>query len=269
LGLKDYVTKNGFSSVYIGISGGIDSAICAKIAVDAVGKDRVFGVMMPFTYTSQESLDDAKSLAKNLGINYNKITINSIFTSIWNLLYREIKLSNQASVELAKQNLQARIRGMLLSTLSNLTPASMILNTSNKSEIAVGYSTIYGDMVGGFSPIKDVKKTLVYKLCEYINTHEEIIPNSIIVKEPSAELADNQKDSDNLPDYEILDRVLENIISNKTSSTEKEILVKVEKLVRNSEWKRFQSPPGTRITDISLTNLDWRLPITNRFGKDI
>jgi len=267
LGLHDYVAKNGFDNVTIGLSGGIDSAIVATLAVDALGKDRVVGVFMPSRYTSKESEEDAQELAKNLGIEMRTVAIDEIYKAYMATLNPLFKDCNE---DITEENIQARIRGNILMALSNKF-GWLVLTTGNKSEMSVGYATLYGDMAGGFAVIKDVPKTLVYKLAAYRNSSKEVIPKRILEKEPTAELKPDQKDSDTLPPYETLDPILkayveedrhpEEIIS---SSLEKDVVDKVSRMVDGSEYKRRQSPPGIKITPKAFGK-DRRMPITNRY----
>jgi NAD+ synthase (glutamine-hydrolysing) len=265
LGTKDYVKKNGFSSVILGLSGGIDSAVCASIAVDALGKDRVFAVAMPSKYSSSHSLADAKQLSENTGLNYRVESIERYFTEFENTLGLE---------GLAAENLQARIRAVILMALSN-KEGHLLLSTGNKTELAVGYSTIYGDSAGGFAPIKDVEKTLVWELARYRNqkalTLGQLppIPESSITKPPSAELRPNQTDQDSLPDYEVLDRILSALIENRSSRADligagfdATMVDSVIALVRKAEWKRRQGAIGPRITKLAFGR-ERRYPITN------
>jgi len=265
LGTRDYVEKNGSGSVILGLSGGIDSAVCASIAVDALGPDRVFGVAMPSKYSSLHSLADAKELSENTGLNYRIESIEKYFTEFEKTLALE---------GLAAENLQARIRAVILMALSN-KEGHLLLTTGNKTELAVGYSTIYGDSAGGFAPIKDVEKTLVWALAAYRNQlavslgQKPPIPESSITKPPSAELRPNQKDQDSLPDYEILDRILSGLIENRSSKAELlsagfdgAMLDTVIDLVRKAEWKRRQGAIGPRITKLAFGR-ERRYPITN------
>jgi NAD+ synthase (glutamine-hydrolysing) len=267
LGLRDYVLKNGFGNVTIGLSGGIDSAIVAALAVDALGKDRVVGVFMPSCYTSKESEEDAGELAKNLGINMYEVPIDGIYKAYiatFEPLFKDCK------EDITEENIQARIRGNILMALSNKF-GWLVLTTGNKSEMSVGYATLYGDMAGGFAVIKDVPKTLVYLLAAFKNSNGLVIPQRIIEKEPTAELKPDQKDSDTLPPYGTLDEILkayveedkhpEEIIS---SFLEKDVVNRVSRMVDGSEYKRRQSPPGIKITPKAFGR-DRRMPITNRY----
>ena len=269
LGVKDYVTKNGFGKVVIGLSGGIDSSLVAVIAVDALGKENVTGVFMPSEFSSKESLEDAEILAKNLGIRFIDLSISPMFSEYLKVLSKPFE--NKAR-DVTEENLQARIRGNLLMALSNKF-GCMVLTTGNKSEISTGYATLYGDMAGGFAVIKDVPKTLVYELSKFINRKSKIekIPERVITKEPTAELRPNQKDTDSLPPYETLDPILKAYVEEDKSFNEivkqgfdKEIVKKVIRLVDTSEYKRRQAPPGIKITPRAFGK-DRRMPITNRY----
>ena len=270
LGVRDYVNKNKFKGVVLGLSGGIDSALTLAIAVDALGSDRVQAVMMPFEFTSQLSLDVAAKQAEKLGVNYQVIAINEIYHSFIDALSDEFA---GTTVDVSEQNIQARARGVLLMAISN-KQGLLVLTTGNKSEIAVGYSTLYGDMAGGFDVLKDVSKTLVYKLANYRNNsflqqREEIIPQLVIDRAPSAELAPNQVDQDSLPDYEVLDQILELYIEKDRSAEDiiehgfaEDIVRRILRLVDLNEYKRRQSPVGVRLTERGFGR-DRRYPITN------
>ena len=270
LGVRDYVNKNKFKGVVLGLSGGIDSALTLAIAVDALGSDRVQAVMMPFEFTSQLSLDVAAKQAEKLGVNYQVIAINEIYHSFIDALSEEFA---GTTVDVSEQNIQARARGVLLMAISN-KQGLLVLTTGNKSEIAVGYSTLYGDMAGGFDVLKDVSKTLVYKLANYRNNsflqqREEIIPQLVIDRAPSAELAPNQVDQDSLPDYEVLDQILELYIEKDRSAEDiikhgfaEDIVRRILRLVDLNEYKRRQSPVGVRLTERGFGR-DRRYPITN------
>ena len=267
LGLKDYVIKNGFAKVAVGLSGGIDSALVAVLAADAIGKDNVIGVYMPSRYSSQESETDAKELAEDLGIKIITIPIEDMYKAYLSVL--EPHFANRES-DTAEENLQARIRGNILMAFSNKF-GWLVLTTGNKSEMSTGYATLYGDMAGGFAVIKDVPKTLVYKLAGYRNAQGAIIPKRIFTKAPTAELKPNQKDSDTLPKYEDLDPILKAYV--EEDKTPEEILAMgfqhhvvsmVLRMVDKSEYKRRQSPPGIKITPKSFGK-DRRMPITNKY----
>lgn len=267
LGLQDYVRKNKFTKVLIGISGGIDSALTAAICVDALGAENVIGVAMPSKYNSKDSLDDAIKLSDNLGITLKTIEIEKLVDDFRETLTNSL---NEDLGQITDENIQSRVRGNILMGLSNQTGA-MVVSTGNKSEMAVGYSTLYGDLAGGFALIKDLYKTKVYELSNYINSISDAIPKNIITKEPSAELRPNQFDSDSLPDYEILDQIL-NLYIEEDSSSEKIIASGVdpdlvfdvlEKVDRN-EYKRKQVAPGVKLTQKAFGK-DRRMPITNTY----
>ena len=267
LGLRDYVLKNGFGNVTIGLSGGIDSAIVAALAVDALGKDRVVGVFMPSRYTSRESVEDARELAKNLGINMLEVPIDGIYKAYISTFEPLFKGRKE---DITEENIQARIRGNILMALSNKF-GWLVLTTGNKSEMSVGYATLYGDMAGGFAVIKDVPKTLVYMLAAFRNTNGLIIPQRILDKEPTAELKPDQKDRDTLPPYDTLDEILKAYVEEDkhpeeivSPSLEKDVVNRVSKMVDGSEYKRRQSPPGIKITPKAFGK-DRRMPITNRY----
>ena len=273
LGTRDYVHKNGFVNVCIGLSGGIDSALVASIATDAVGAHNVTGVFMPSPYTSQESWEDTQELVRNLGIKLIEIPIVSIFEA-----YRETLAQSfeKMPADITEENLQARIRGNLLMALSNKF-GWLVLTTGNKSEMSVGYATLYGDMAGGFAVIKDVPKTLVYRLCRWKNIKEGrmVIPGSVLAKPPTAELRPDQKDTDTLPPYEVLDPILklyieedksfEEIVALNPDSTVEDTK-RIIRMVDFSEYKRRQSPPGIKITPRAFGR-DRRFPITNRYRQ--
>jgi len=265
LGTGDYVTKNRFSDVVIGLSGGIDSSVVAAVAVDALGPEHVTGVLMPSRYSSGHSVTDAEELAANLGIRTMAIPIESAHAAFLELLVEPFAGSEPG---LAGENLQARIRGTLLMTLSNKFNW-LVLTTGNKSEMATGYSTLYGDMAGGFAPLKDVEKTLVYRLARWRNRDGIVIPENVLDKPPSAELAPGQVDADSLPPYDVLDPILEGYVEGDRSVTELEAdgfdpatVRRVARLVDLSEYKRRQAPPGVRVSPKAFGK-DRRLPITN------
>ncbi|MFA6142213.1 MAG: NAD+ synthase [Candidatus Omnitrophota bacterium] len=270
LGLKDYTAKNGFEKVVIGLSGGIDSALVATLAVDALGKDNVIGVYMPSRYSSAQSEADAKELASDLGVKYITISIEQIFKLY--LMALEPKFEGHGR-DTAEENLQARIRGNLLMALSNKF-GWLVLTTGNKSEMSTGYATLYGDMAGGFALIKDVPKTIVYRLAKYRNAIGKVIPNSILTKEPTAELKADQKDSDTLPPYETLDQILKAYVEEDMGINdiialgfEKNVVTKTIDMVDKSEYKRRQSPPGVKITPKAFGK-DRRMPITNKYKEE-
>jgi NAD+ synthase len=276
LGLRDYVRKNGFPGVLLGISGGIDSALCAAIAVDALGAERVRGVMLPFRYTAQVSLDDAQNLAAALGFKYEVLPIAKAVNG-----FEEILAGPFAGLprDIAEENLQARTRGTLLMAISNKTGA-MVVTTGNKSEMSVGYATLYGDMNGGFNPIKDIYKTAVFRLSELRNRWKpadaqgpsgEVIPPSIITRPPTAELRDNQTDQDSLPPYDILDAILERLVEREeplanivAAGFDHDTVARIDRLLNIAEYKRRQAAPGVKVTQKNFGR-DRRYPITNRF----
>lgn len=267
LGLKDYAGKNGFKKVVIGLSGGIDSALVAAIAADALGKENVTGVFMPTRYSSELSETDAKKVASNLGIGYKNISIDHIYKLY--LMALEPHFTGTPK-NITEENVQARIRGNILMALSNKF-GWLVLTTGNKSEMSTGYATLYGDMAGGLAVIKDVPKTLVYKLAKYRNTLSKVIPDSVLSKEPTAELRHNQKDRDTLPPYEILDPIIKAYVEEDRSPAEivslgfdKDIVARVIDMVDKSEYKRRQSPPGIKITPKAFGK-DRRMPITNKY----
>ncbi len=271
LGTRDYIHKNGFKKVVIGLSGGVDSALVATIAVDALGKENVIGISMPSRFSSTGSVTDTKALVKNLGIKLQTISIEKPFQAYLDTLTESFTGTKPDSAE---ENLQARVRGNLLMALSNKF-GWLVLTTGNKSEMATGYTTLYGDMAGGFAVIKDVPKTLVYKLVRYRNEQagDDLIPAPIINKPPSAELRPDQKDVDSLPPYEVLDPILTAYVEEDKSvdqivalGFEKTIVQKAAKLVDRSEYKRRQAPPGVKITSRAFGR-DRRLPLTSLFKE--
>ena len=266
-GTKDYVKKSGFEKVIVAISGGIDSALVATIAVDALGSENVVGLSMPSRYSSEGSVTDSELLAKNLGIDLLKTSIEPVFSEYLATLKGLFK---KAKPNIAEENLQSRTRGTLVMAMSNKF-GWLTLTTGNKSEYATGYATLYGDMAGGFAVIKDVPKTLVYKLCNYRNTVNKAIPIEIIQKPPSAELKPNQLDEDSLPPYDQLDEILKSYVEDDKTykeiiadSHDKEVVRKVINLVDSSEHKRRQTPPGVKITERNFGR-DRRMPIVNRY----
>ena len=269
LATRDYVNKNGFSEVVIGLSGGVDSSLVAAIAVDAVGPERVHGVSMPSRYSSQGSEDDAAELARNFGIDFQTIPIEAGYTALTDMLESVFR---GHSADLTEENLQSRLRGILLMAMSN-KKGWLVLTTGNKSETSVGYSTLYGDTAGGFAVIKDCPKLLVYELCRWRNTQTTSpwIPEASITKPPSAELRPDQTDDQSLPPYELLDPLLEAYVEQDRSAAElvaegydPEIVQQITRLVDLAEYKRRQSPPGPRIS-MKAFGKDRRLPITNRY----
>jgi NAD+ synthase (glutamine-hydrolysing) len=267
LGTRDYVRKNGFSDVVVGLSGGIDSSLVAVIAADALGPGPVHGVSMPSRYTSGESNDDAADLSSRLGIDYLKVPIEPAHQAVLGMLATEFA---GTSPGLAEENIQSRLRGLVLMALSNKF-GWLVLTTGNKSELAVGYSTLYGDTAGGFAVIKDVPKTLVYRLCQWRNSQGAVIPQAVLDKPPSAELRPGQLDTDNLPPYELLDPVLEAYVEGDMTAGElveagfePELVARVVRLVDLAEYKRRQSPIGVRVTPKAFGR-DRRMPITNGY----
>ncbi|MDX1472771.1 MAG: NAD+ synthase [Reinekea sp.] len=265
LGLADYVNRNGFPGVVLGMSGGIDSALSAAIAVDALGADRVMGVMMPYQYTAQISMDDAESEAKRLGIRYEVLPIKDAFESALHTLN---PVFGGKAVDVTEQNMQSRMRGVFLMALSNKL-GYMVLTTGNKSEMAVGYATLYGDMCGGYNCLKDVPKLWVYKLSKWRNEQSEVIPERVITRPPSAELAPDQLDQDSLPPYEILDEIIARYVENDESLNtivdagfDAETVRKVIRLIDLNEYKRRQAPEGVRVTKRGFGR-DRRYPITH------
>ncbi|HQA04480.1 MAG TPA: NAD+ synthase, partial [Thermodesulfovibrio thiophilus] len=265
-GLKDYVNKNGFQKVCLGLSGGIDSAFVALIAKEALGKDRVTGVFMPSLYTSNESREDVYELVKNLGVELIEISIDETFTEYIKTLS---KIFAGLPEDITEENIQSRIRANILMALSNKF-GWLVITTGNKSEMAVGYSTLYGDMAGGYAVIKDVYKTTVYKVAKWVSNG--IIPERVFTKPPSAELKPGQTDQDSLPPYDILDKILKLHIEKCMGEREiieygfdEDTVKRVLNMVKKAEFKRRQSPPGIKISPVSLGK-DWRFPITNRFN---
>jgi NAD+ synthetase len=274
LGVRDYLGKNGFPGAIIGLSGGIDSALTLAIAVDALGADKVRAVMMPSPYTAQISLDDAREMARTLGVRYDEFPIEPAMKTFAAMLEREFAASGEKSAaDTTEENLQARIRGMILMALSNKY-GSIVLTTGNKSEMAVGYATLYGDMAGGFAVIKDIYKTMVWRLSRYRNTQSPAIPERIITRPPSAELKPDQTDQDTLPPYEVLDAIIEAYMERDLSPREIVALGYAEADVRRtvgmlkrSEYKRRQAPVGIRVTRRGFGK-DWRYPITSRYADE-
>jgi NAD+ synthase (glutamine-hydrolysing) len=267
LGVRDYIGKNGFPGVLIGMSGGVDSALTLAIAVDALGADKVRAVMMPSQYTADISWIDSREMVARLGVRYDEIPIKACFDAFRATLAEEFKGLAQDATE---ENIQARIRGTLLMALSN-KHGSIVLTTGNKSEMAVGYCTLYGDMAGGFAVIKDIAKTLVYRLCAWRNSVDDVIPSRILTRGPSAELRENQLDQDSLPPYEVLDAIMRMYMEENHSIAEiveagypAADVARVTRLIKINEYKRRQSPVGIRVTHRGFGR-DWRYPITSRF----
>ena len=269
VGVRDYVNKHGFPGVVMGLSGGVDSALTLAIAVDALGAERVHAVMMPSRYTSKMSVEDAKEQAELLGVKYSILSIEGMFEATLATLKDEFAGRQPDATE---ENIQSRCRMLLLMGISNKT-GKMLLTTGNKSEMAVGYATLYGDMAGGFAPIKDCSKMLVYRLSAYRNSLGRVIPQRVIDRAPSAELRHDQKDSDSLPAYEILDAILEAFIEEDLSVHEIEArgfdratVGRVLDMVKRNEYKRRQAPPGVRVSRRAFGR-DWRYPITNGYRR--
>ncbi len=267
LGVRDYVTKNGFPGVLLGLSGGIDSALTLAVAADAIGAARVKAVMMPSQYTAGMSREDACAEAEALGVRYVEIAIKPLYDVFVQALADEFQGLKEDTTE---ENLQARIRGTLLMAMSNKTGA-IVVTTGNKSEMSTGYATLYGDMAGGFAVLKDINKMLVYRLSNYRNTISPVIPQRVIDRPPSAELRPDQKDQDSLPPYDVLDAIIEAYVENDKSPRDiiaagypRAAVEQVVRLIRISEYKRRQSPVGIRITARGFGK-DWRYPITNKF----
>lgn len=267
LGVRDYVHKNGFPGVIIGLSGGVDSALVLAIAVDALGAEQVRAVMMQSPYTAEISWVDARALASNLGVQYDEIPIGSAVAALEGALATQF---TGLAPDTTEENIQARVRGTLLMALSNKT-GRLVLTTGNKSEMAVGYCTLYGDMAGGFAVIKDIPKTLVYKLCTYRNSLAPVIPERILTRAPSAELRPDQTDQDSLPPYELLDAIVEGYMEQNQSIAsliergfDEASVRKITRLIKLNEYKRRQAPPGVRVTTRAFGR-DWRYPITSRF----
>jgi NAD+ synthase (glutamine-hydrolysing) len=269
LGVRDYVTKNGFQGVVLGLSGGIDSGLTLAVAVDALGAADVEAVMMPSRYTADMSVEDATAEAHTLGVDYSIIPIEKPFQAFLEILKEEFA---GRPVDTTEENIQARCRGLILMAISN-KKRKMVLTTGNKSEMAVGYATLYGDMAGGFDVLKDVPKTLVYRLAEYRNTLGPVIPHRVIERPPSAELAPDQKDTDSLPPYEILDGILALYVEQDkdvddivAAGYDRETVVRVVNMVDRNEYKRRQAPPGIRITPRAFGR-DRRYPITSGYRR--
>jgi NAD+ synthase (glutamine-hydrolysing) len=266
-GVRDYVRKNGFPGVVLGLSGGIDSALTLAIAADALGAEAVQAIMMPYRYTANISMEDAAAQARSLGVDYQVLPIEPLVDAAGDVL---AGLFAGLPAGTTEENIQSRCRGLLLMAISNKT-GRMVLATGNKSEMAVGYATLYGDMNGGFAPIKDCTKTLVYRLARYRNERGSVIPARVIEREPSAELAPDQKDSDSLPPYDVLDPILDALMVEDLSADaivargfERETVLRVLGMVRRNEYKRRQAAPGVRITSRAFGR-DWRYPITSGY----
>lgn len=268
LGVRDYIAKNNFPGVLLGLSGGVDSALTLAIAVDALGADKVRAVMMPSPYTAEISLLDSREMVKNWGVRYDEIPIDACFSAFTSTLAHEF---HGLKIDATEENIQARIRGTLLMALSN-KHGSIVLTTGNKSEMAVGYCTLYGDMAGGFAVLKDIAKTLVYRLCAYRNSlKNNVIPERILTRAPSAELRPEQTDQDTLPSYEVLDGIVQLYMEENVSTEQiiaagyrNEDVDRITQLIKFNEYKRRQSPIGIRITHRAFGR-DWRYPITSKF----
>jgi len=267
MGIRDYFRKMGFSKAILGLSGGIDSAVVLVLAVEALGKENVLAVLLPSQFSSEHSVTDAMKLVENLGCKHEKIPIETAFQSVSDLLK---PVFNDKPFDVTEENIQARVRAVLLMAISNKL-GYILLNTSNKSEAAVGYGTLYGDMCGGLSVLGDVYKTRVYELAHFINRNTELIPVNTISKQPSAELRPDQKDSDSLPEYAILDEILYNYIEQKRGPNElislgykPEVVSRILKLVNTSEYKRYQSPPILRVSPKAF-GMGRRMPIVGKY----
>lgn len=270
LGVEDYVQKNQFDGVILGLSGGIDSALTLAVAVDALGADRVHAIMMPFHYTSNISVEDSRQMTEKLGVQYDEVPIESAYEAITTSL---ASIYTGLPNDVTEENIQSRIRGLFLMAVSNKT-GNMLLTTGNKSEMSVGYATLYGDMAGGFAPLKDVSKTLVYELAQYRNEFSEILPERVITRAPSAELSPDQVDQDSLPPYEILDPILEKFVEQDlpidqivADGYDREVVQRVANMVLRNEYKRRQAPPGIKITRRAFGK-DRRYPITSGFLRN-
>jgi NAD+ synthase (glutamine-hydrolysing) len=273
MGVRDYVHTTGFKKVCLGLSGGVDSALTLAVAVDALGAENVHAMMMPTRYTAQMSLDDAKEMAQRVGVRYDIVAIEEMFNLYTQML---APVFDGKPLDVTEENLQARIRGVILMAVSNKHNA-LVLNTGNKSELATGYCTLYGDMVGAYAVLKDVYKTFVYRICEWRNqtdafAQRDVIPRNIITRAPSAELRDNQTDQDSLPAYEVLDDILQRYIELRqpvatiiAAGHDEAVVRKVARLVRINEYKRRQGALGPRITQMAFGK-DWRMPIMNQFN---
>ena len=273
MGVRDYVHTTGFKKVCLGLSGGVDSALTLAVAVDALGAENVHAIMMPTRYTAQMSLDDAKEMAQRVGVRYDIVAIEEMFNLYTQML---APVFDGKPLDVTEENLQARIRGVILMAVSNKHNA-LVLNTGNKSELATGYCTLYGDMVGAYAVLKDVYKTFVYRICEWRNQTDvfalrDVIPRNIITRAPSAELRDNQTDQDSLPAYEVLDDILQRYIELRqpvatiiAAGHDEAVVRKVARLVRINEYKRRQGALGPRITQMAFGK-DWRMPIMNQFN---
>lgn len=265
--VRDYIRKNKFKGIVLGLSGGVDSALVLKISADAIGADKVMAVMMPSVYTSNMSRADAQQLAKNLGVTYKTISISPAYSAF------EVMLSEEFSglaKDVTEENLQARSRAMLLMALSNKF-GTLVTTTGNKSESAVGYATLYGDLAGGFAPIKDIYKTEVYEICHWLNKDKSVFPETILTRAPTAELREDQRDQDSLPEYGMLDKILYRLVEQRQSPKEvvsegldKETVDKVFSMLVRAEYKRQQAPVGPKLSEVAF-GIDWTYPITNHY----
>jgi NAD+ synthase (glutamine-hydrolysing) len=275
LGVKDYIDKNDFTDVLLGLSGGIDSSLTLAIAVDALGPDRVWAIMMPSEYTADISLQDSRAISETLGVRYSEFSIKPMFDQFLNSLMNKFRwLQKNDEMGITEENLQARIRGTILMALSNKYGA-IVLTTGNKSEMATGYCTLYGDMAGGLAVLKDISKTMVYKLCEYRNSLSMVIPERVIQRAPSAELRPNQTDQDNLPPYDVIDGIIEAYVEKGKSLYEiidmgysKTDVQHIVNLICANEYKRRQSPIGICVTQHSFSR-DWHYPITSKYKDEV
>ena len=275
LGVKDYIDKNDFTDVLLGLSGGIDSSLTLAIAVDALGPDRVWAIMMPSEYTADISLQDSRAISETLGVRYSEFSIRPMFDQFLNSLMNKFRwLQKNDEMGITEENLQARIRGTILMALSNKYGA-IVLTTGNKSEMATGYCTLYGDMAGGLAVLKDISKTMVYKLCEYRNSLSMVIPERVIQRAPSAELRPNQTDQDNLPPYDVIDGIIEAYVEKGKSLYEiidmgysKTDVQHIVNLICANEYKRRQSPIGICVTQHSFSR-DWHYPITSKYKDEV
>ena len=267
--MRDYIGKNRFPGVLLGLSGGVDSALTLAIACDAIGADKVRAVMMPSQYTADISVEDSRDMVKRLGVRYDEIPIKPVFDAFLQSLSKDFA---GLPVDATEENLQARSRGTIMMALSNKF-GSIVLTTGNKSEMAVGYATLYGDMAGGFSVVKDLAKVWVYRLCHYRNSLSQVIPERILTRAPSAELRPNQTDQDSLPPYEVLDPIIAAYMENDMSPADivaqgfrVEDVQRIVELIHRNEYKRRQAPIGIRITHRGFGK-DWRYPITSRYRE--
>ncbi len=266
-GFRDYVQKNKFKGIVLGLSGGVDSALVLKIAVDAVGADNTLAVMMPSVYTSSLSRRDAQALADRLGVRFETISIQDGYSAFEFMLARQFQGKPK---DVTEENLQARIRGVILMAISNKF-SSMVATTGNKSEMAVGYSTLYGDLAGGYAVLKDVYKTQVYEICRWLNRAQNVFPETILTRPPTAELRENQKDQDSLPDYGVLDGILKRFIEEREDAHQivkagykHEDVQRVLTMLQKAEYKRRQSPIGPKVTKVAFGR-DWRFPVTDKY----